>query len=285
MSGTLEGEGEGEGGISNLSEVAWDAYQMRMRTMHMEALFGPDTPEGPQTPGADERVDWEEMMGWDTHRRRMGWDASTQDCASSSREDPEWDLDSNTPVGPAHYPSQWMESWVWDGQHQWEGDHTEFLLEHGTRHAVHSSAAIPTLIPMTCIVITSWGKQGILTEVVGGMHGCCGGENFWSETEGRYESLEECGTRVGLERLGLSGLTFGREIGTACTTTHLIIRHIGVTSYTDGGGISHTAIRPRERQTLRWLALSGVSTPASAFISDVMDHVWEDITRFYHAGH
>ena len=88
-SGTLGGGGEGEGRISNLSEMAWDAYQVRLRGMHMEALFGPDTPEEPQTPGADERVDWEEMMGWDMHRRRMGWDASTQDCASSSREDPE----------------------------------------------------------------------------------------------------------------------------------------------------------------------------------------------------
>jgi hypothetical protein len=111
-----------------------------------------------------------------------------------------------------------------------------------------------------------------------------GREPVERETEGRYESLEECGARVGLERLGLSGLTFGREIGTACTTTNLIIRHIGVTSYTDGGGISRTAIRPRERQTLRWLVLSGISTPASAFITDAMDHVWEDITRFYEAG-
>ena len=200
-------------------------------------------------------------MGWDVQRQQDG--ASTQDCASSSREDPEEALD-DTPTGPAHYPRHWIESWVWDGQHQWEGNHPG-ILEHSTRHGVHSSAEPHTLIPMTCIVIRSWGKQGILTEVVGGMHGCCGGENLWREAEGRYESLEECGARVGLERLGLSGLRFGREIGTACTTTNLIIRHIGVASYTDGGGISHTAIRPRERQTLRWLVLSGILDSRACF--------------------
>jgi hypothetical protein len=124
----------------------------------MDACFGPQTPEDPQTPGADGRVDWEEMMGWDVQRQRMGWDASTQDCASSSREDPEEDLDSNTPIGPAHYPSQWMESWVWDGPHQWEGNHPG-ILEHSARHGIHSSAELHTLIPMTCIVIRAWGKH------------------------------------------------------------------------------------------------------------------------------
>ena len=80
------------------------------------------------------------------------------------------------------------------------------------------------------------------------------GGNLWLVAEGRYESLEECGARVGLKRLGLTGLRFGREIGTACITSGgLMVRHIGVASYIDGGGISHTAIRPRERQTLRWL--------------------------------
>ena len=189
----------------------------------------------------------------------------------------------------------WEALWVWDGQHHWGGDPLAmYVLERESRHGIHSSAVVPTYIPMTCIVIGSWGKRGILTEVVEGMHGCCGGENLWLEAKGRYESLEECGARVGLERLGLTGLRFGREIGTACTTTNLMIRHIAVASYTDGGGISHTAIRPRERQTLRWLVLSGSSwdylwhpmgrEPAPASISDVMRQVWEDITRFYAAG-
>ena len=168
-----------------------------------------------------------------------------------------------------------------------------YVLERESRHGIHSSAVVPTYIPMTCIVIGSWGKRGVLTEVVEGIHGCCGGENHWLVEKGRYETLEECGARVGLERLGLTGLQFGREIGTACPTTHCIIRHIGVASYTDGGGISHTAIRPRERQTLKWLTLSGVSwdclwhplgrEPAPNTISHVMRHVWEDLTWYYAA--
>ena len=266
---------------------------------------GPRTPESWEQDSEYGRADWEERMGWDVQRQQD--DASTEDCASSeeapAREEVEEAID-DTPTGPAHYPHpdylpQGDRSGealrLWGGQHHWGGDPLAmYVLERDPRHGIHSSAVVPTYIPMTCIVIRSWAKRGILTEVVEGMHGCCGGENLWLVAKGRYESLEECGARVGLERLGLSGLRFGREIGTACTTEHLIIRHIAVASYTDGGGISHTAIRPRERQTLQWLVLSGITwdylwhplgrEPAPASISDVMSHVWEDITRFYAAG-
>ena len=58
-----------------------------------------------------------------------------------------------------------------DGQHHdWGGDPLAmYVLEHEPRHGIHSSAAVPTYIPMTCIVIGSWGKRGVLTEVVEGI--------------------------------------------------------------------------------------------------------------------
>ena len=77
-----------------------------------------------------------------------------------------------------------------------------YVLERETRHGVHSLAVVPTYIPMTCIVIRSWGKRGILTEVMEGTHGCCGGGEPTARGRGQVRVLGRVWGQSGTEEVG-----------------------------------------------------------------------------------